>query len=136
MGLKRGPTEPGGSADGVVRGLPRLLLRSEGLALFGMAAALYWQFGASWILFAVLLLAPDVGMLGYVRGNRVGAVVYDLVHTYLPPTILVVVGILTEAQFVYPVGLVWLAHIGMDRALGFGLKYPTAFRHTHLGWIG
>jgi hypothetical protein len=88
--------EPGGSADGVVRGLPRLLLGSEGVALFGMAATLYWQFGASWILFAVLLLAPDVGMLGYVRGNRVGAVVYDLVRTYLPPTILVVVGILTE----------------------------------------
>jgi Domain of unknown function (DUF4260) len=129
-------TEPGSRLDGVVHGLPHLLLRIEGVALFGLASVLYWQFGASWILFLVLLLAPDVGMLGYLRGNRVGAIVYDLFHTYLPPAVLAVAGILTEAPFMYPLGLVWFAHIGMDRALGYGLKYPTAFAHTHLGTIG
>jgi hypothetical protein len=123
-------------ATGIVRGLPHLLLRTEGAALFALAFVLYWQFGASWILFVVLLLAPDVGMLGYINGNRVGAVVYDMFHTYLPPAVLAIVGILTEARFFYPLGLVWFAHIGMDRALGYGLKYPTGFRHTHLGWIG
>lgn len=127
---------PSNDTTGIVRGLPHLLLRTEGPALFALAAALYWQFGASWILFVVLLFAPDMGMLGYIRGNRVGAIVYNVFHTYLPPAVLAIVGILTEAPWLFPLGLVWLAHIGMDRALGYGLKYPTGFRHTHLGWIG
>jgi hypothetical protein len=136
MRPKRGPIEPSGREDGVVRGLPRLLLRSEGVALFGMATILYWRLGSSWILFIVLLLAPDVAMLGYIRGNRVGATVYDLFHTYIPPAVLAIGGTLYEAPIAHSLALVWFAHIGMDRALGFGLKYPTAFRHTHLGWIG
>jgi hypothetical protein len=131
----RVPTDERGT-EGVVLGFPHLLLRSEGVALFAMASILYWRFGSSWILFVVLLLAPDVGMLGYVRGSRSGAVVYDLFHTYVPPAVLAVAGILADAPVAYSLALIWFAHIGMDRALGYGLKYPTGFRHTHLGWIG
>lgn len=113
-----------------------MLLRTEGAALAGVATALYAKFGLSWWLFAALLLTPDIGMLGYIRGNRIGAAMYDLFHTYLPPAILAVAGVLAELQLAYSIALIWFAHIGMDRLLGYGLKYQDGFRHTHLGRIG
>jgi hypothetical protein len=82
------------------------------------------------------LLAPDLGMLGYLGGSRVGAAVYDLFHTYVPPAVLGIVGVVAESPLTYSIALIWFAHIGMDRLLGYGLKYPTAFRDTHLGSIG
>ena len=124
------------STDGIVRGLPLVLLRSEGAALLGLAILLYAKFGGSWILFAVLLLAPDLGALGYVRGTRVGALTYDVVHTYLPPAVLGAIGILAESELTLSVAIIWFGHIGMDRMVGYGLKYPDSFGHTHLGWKG
>ncbi|HZA60301.1 MAG TPA: DUF4260 domain-containing protein [Actinomycetota bacterium] len=123
-------------SDGSVTGLPRILLRSEGAALLAMALTLYWQFGTSWLLFVVLLLAPDVGMLGFLRGSRAGAALYNAFHTYVPPAILAVAGVLLESELVWSLSLIWFAHIGMDRLLGYGLKYPTGFQDTHLGRIG
>ncbi|HXJ62472.1 MAG TPA: DUF4260 domain-containing protein [Actinomycetota bacterium] len=122
--------------DGTVRGLPLVLLRSEGAALLGLAIVLYAKFGRSWILFAVLLLAPDLGALGYVRDTRIGAMTYDLVHTYLPPAILGAIGVLADNSLMWSVAIIWFGHIGMDRLVGFGLKYPDSFKHTHLGWMG
>jgi hypothetical protein len=101
-----------------------------------MALTLYWQFGTSWLLFVVLLLAPDVGMLGFLRGSRAGAALYNAFHTYVPPAILAVAGVLLESELVWSLSLIWFAHIGMDRLLGYGLKYPTGFQDTHLGRIG
>jgi hypothetical protein len=124
------------TTDGIVRGLPLTLLRSEGAALLGLAIVLYAKFGRSWILFAVLLLAPDLGALGYVRGTRIGALTYDLVHTYLPPALLGAIGVIADNSLMWSIAIIWFGHIGMDRLVGYGLKYPDSFHHTHLGWKG
>jgi Domain of unknown function (DUF4260) len=104
--------------------------------LFALATFLYGLADASWIMFVVLLLLPDLGMLGYIRDSRVGAVVYNFFHTYLPPALLAMIGLLAGADLSVLLALIWFAHIGMDRLLGYGLKYPTAFQDTHLGTIG
>ena len=119
-----------------VTGLPRGLLRLEGAVLLGLSILLYARLDRSWWLFALLLLAPDVGMLGYVRGTRVGAVAYNLFHTYAAPAALAAIGIVAEDHLLIALSLIWFAHIGLDRALGYGLKYPEGFEHTHLGRIG
>jgi hypothetical protein len=126
----------GDSRDGIVVGLPKVLLRMEGVVLLGLASVLYAKLGASWILFAVILLVPDGAMIGYLGGTRIGAVMYNLTHTYLGPGALGLIGVLGGAHQLSAVALVWFAHIGMDRALGYGLKYDDAFKHTHLGMIG
>jgi hypothetical protein len=126
----------GWAAEGIVRGLPRVLLRTEGAALLAVSVILYAKFGSAWWLFVVLLLAPDLGMSGYVRTTKLGAATYNAFHTYVPPAILVAAAVLTGSTIVWSIGLVWFAHIGMDRALGYGLKYGDSFQHTHLGFIG
>jgi hypothetical protein len=115
-----------------VPSLPRRLLRLEGLALLGAALALYFHLGFGWPLLVVLVLAPDLSMLGYVANERVGSVAYDLAHTEAWPLCLAVVGALRGIDALVQVALIWLAHIGVDRALGYGLKYPTDFKDTHL----
>jgi Domain of unknown function (DUF4260) len=122
---------PGGA--GVVTGLPLALLRSEGVALLALAIVLYGGYGRSWWLFVVLLPAPDLGLLGYLRSKRAGAVAYDLTHTYLPPATLGVAGVVTGSGLAVVLALVWFAHIGMDRTLGLGLQYPDGSGRTHLG---
>ena len=111
---------------------PRLLLRLEGLAVFVAALVLYFDAGYGWLLLVVLALAPDLSMLGYVAGPRVGALSYDLVHGYVGPLALGVVGVLAGADLAIQLALIWAAHIGADRLLGYGLKYPSAFKDTHL----
>ena len=113
----------------------RRWLRAEGAAVLVAAVAGYWMLDASWLLFAVLLLVPDIGAIGYLAGPRVGALTYNIAHIYLGPAAALFAGVAGVAWGV-PVGLIWLAHIGMDRALGYGLKSPTGFRETHLGRIG
>src|SRR5258708_6645743 len=114
--------------DGIVIGLPRMFLRVEGVVLFALTAVLYATLGASWILFGVILLAPDAAMVGYLGGTRIGAVMYNLTHTYVGPGVLVVIGVLDGTPQLSALALIWFAHIGMDRALGYGLKYDDAFR--------
>jgi Domain of unknown function (DUF4260) len=116
--------------------LPLVLLRIEGATLLALAVYLYARLDQGWVPFAVLILAPDVSILGYAGGNRLGAIVYNAFHTYLPPALLAAVAVATASSFWVGVALVWFAHIGMDRALGYGLKHLDGFRHTHLGWIG
>ena len=118
------------------RDLPILFLRSEGAVLLGLAVFLYARSEAGWLLFALLLLAPDISMAGYLRGPRLGAISYNLVHTYLGPAVLAVAGVLADSLTLKAIALVWFAHIGMDRLLGYGLKHSTGFKDTHLGRIG
>jgi len=117
---------------GVVTGLPLVLLRSEGVALLAMAAVLYGRYGRSWWLLVALLPAPDLGLLGSLWSRRAGAVAYDLTHTNVGPAALGVVGLLTSSGLAIALALVWVAHIGMDRALGLGLQYPDGSGRTHL----
>lgn len=112
--------------------LPRLLLRLEGLVLFACALALYVREDYSILALVLLFLAPDLSFLGLAGGPRVGAVAYDAAHTYAGPILLASVAAIVEWDAGLMLGLIWLAHIGIDRALGYGLRYPDAFRDTHL----
>jgi hypothetical protein len=112
--------------------LPSLLLRVEGLAVAVGALALYFHLGFGWVLLVVLALAPDLSAAGYAFGPRVGAVAYDVVHCEALPVLVGVIGVLHGADGHVQVALIWLVHIGVDRAVGYGLKYPTAFKDTHL----
>ena len=112
--------------------LPRLLLHAEGLVVAVAAVTLYFHEGYPWWLLAVLVLAPDLAMLGYVAGPRTGAAAYDLVHTYVLPVLLATVGVIADADAAVKLALIWLTHIGVDRAVGYGLKYPSGFKDTHL----
>lgn len=116
--------------------MPSILLRLEGLAVLGAAIALYVDGDyALWPLFA-FFLAPDFSFGGYIFGPRVGAVIYNVVHTYVLPVVLAT-GCLLRGDGGLPVqiALIWAAHIGGDRFLGYGLKYPTEFKDTHLGRV-
>lgn len=112
--------------------LPRSLLHIEGAVVAVAAVALYFHLGYPWWLLLVLALAPDLSMVGYAAGPRVGAVAYDVAHTYAIPVALALVGVFADADLALQIALVWAAHIGVDRAIGYGLKYPTDFRDTHL----
>lgn len=112
--------------------LPRRLLHFEGLAVLVGAVALYVHAGYGWLVLVLLFLAPDLSMLGYLAGPRAGALTYDVVHTYALPLALALVGVLGDVSVATQVALVWIAHIGLDRAVGYGLKYPTGFKDTHL----
>lgn len=119
-------------AGGAVTGAPNLILRAEGLGVLAAACWTYAATGGNWWLFAALFLAPDLFMLGYVRGPRAGAAAYNLGHTYLVPLALLGLGHLAALPLLMALGLIWAAHIGLDRMLGYGLKYPWAFKATHL----
>jgi hypothetical protein len=110
----------------------RFALRLEGAAVGAGAVALYLDQGYSWLAFFLLWLAPDVGALGYLAGKRAGAVVYDVTHFEGWPIALGAVGVLVDFGLAVQLALIWLSHIGIDRAIGYGLKYPTAFKDTHL----
>ena len=124
-----------GFAGGATGGVKRLL-RLEGLALFAAALALYAKIGASWKLFAILFLVPDLAMLFYFAGPRIGSMAYNSTHTTLGPIATLAAGYFLNAPIALAVGLIWIAHVGIDRALGYGLKYATRFGDTHLGFIG
>lgn len=121
-----------GSVGGGVRGL----LRLEGLAVLALAVAAYMQFGAGWGFFAWLFLLPDLSFLAYLAGPRVGAAAYNAAHSYAGALALLALGVLAAMPLALAAGLVWCAHIGLDRALGYGLKYSTGFGNTHLGRVG
>lgn len=123
----------GTGSEGTVRGAPLWLLRAEGAAVLAGAVWAYGQTGQGWWIFALLLLAPDLSMLGYLRDARVGAAAYNLAHTYLVPLALLALGWAGALPALVGVALIWVAHIGMDRAVGYGLKYARGFKATHLG---
>jgi len=119
-----------------VTGTPRALLRLEGLVVLVAATACYARFGAGWVLFALCFLLPDASFAGYLAGPRVGAWAYNAAHSYAAPIGVLAAGALGSWPPLVAAGLIWTAHLGFDRALGYGLKYEHAFGATHLGWIG
>ena len=115
--------------------MSKVLLHLEGLAVLGASIYFYAFFDYSWILFMVLLFAPDLSMIGYLFNAKVGSVTYNLFHTYSVPLGTVVLGLFLSYELVVAIGLIWSAHIGLDRLLGYGLKYPTHFKDTHLNRV-
>ena len=114
----------------------RIMLRLEGFALAVIALGLYARNGGTATLFALLFLAPDASMVLYIFGARIGAAAYNAAHSTLAPLALVAIGLIAPQPEFLPVALIWLAHIGFDRALGYGLKRASGFGDTHLGRIG
>ena len=127
-----GINETSGAATGGVL----MLLRWEGVTLFVGPTVFYLFSGAPWSLYALLFFAPDLSFLAYLAGPRVGAFVYNALHATIGPLTLVLVGLVLAEPMFGSISLIWLAHIGLDRALGLGLKYAAGFRLTHLGRIG
>jgi Domain of unknown function (DUF4260) len=112
--------------------LPHLIVRLEGLFAFGGAIVLYLDADYSILALVLLILTPDLSFLGFLAGPRKGSIVYNAVHTYVVPIALGVAGLVGDHDVAVQVALIWIAHIGIDRALGYGLKYPTEFKDTHL----
>jgi hypothetical protein len=129
------PTEPPPEPIeiGHVTGAPLMILRAEGAILLAASSAAYGFQDATWWLFATLFFVPDVFMLGYLFDKRFGAGLYNLGHSTILPAVVTGLGVLMSAQLAVAIGLIWLAHVGFDRAVGYGLKYPDAFKNTHLG---
>ena len=118
--------------EGQTYGLLRILLQGEGAIVFVAALIAYGTSGANLWVFFILLLAPDLFMLGYLAGPRLGALVYNIGHTYLAPVLVLSPFWFAGSPSALPFALIWVAHIGMDRAVGYGLKYPDGFKRTHL----
>ena len=117
--------------------LPLRILRSEGVVLFFTAVGTYFAgHDEPWWLVPLLLFVPDAFMAGYAKSRRVGALLYNFAHSYPAPAVLGMLTTYADEPLLQGVALVWFAHIGMDRALGYGLKYDTDFKDTHLGRIG
>src|SRR5580698_6875873 len=124
------------TASFAVRGSVLTYLRLEGLAAAVLAAVLYAHLGASWWLFAALWLVPDLSMLGYLASSCWGARIYNVVHSYVLPVALGLSALLVNAHALLPFALIWANHIGVDRLMGYGLKYSNGFGWTHLGKLG
>jgi hypothetical protein len=125
------------SYAGSVSGDPLIWLRLEGVSVFLLSILLYGRSGASWWQFVLLLLIPDVAMAGYWFSAQVGAITYNLAHNYVGPMALIGGVALNRSHAGWlPYCLIWAAHIGMDRGLGYGLKYPDSFKMTHLRRLG
>ena len=119
---------------GVTAGAPNTLLRLEGVAVMLGAGFGYQLIHGGWPMFALLFLVPDLSMLGYFAGKRIGAIAYNTGHSYLGPAALAAVGFAPHMPILHALALIWAAHIGFDRALGYGLKYAAGFGVTHLGF--
>jgi hypothetical protein len=116
-----------------VTGKPRLWLRLDGGVLFVASFILFAATHQPWWIYPVLLFVPDVFMIGYLRDTKIGAFCYNASHSYFLPSLVLLFG--WEWHHILPiaVGVIWIGHIGMDRLLGYGLKYDDSFKSTHLG---
>jgi len=131
------PTMSAASGDvGTVHSAPRLWLRLEGATLFVGTLIAYATTGRTWWLVAVVVLLPDLFMVGYLGGTRMGALMYNVAHATPVPAALLGLGWWQHWPSLVAIALAWLAHIGLDRLMGYGLKYSDHFQHTHLGSIG
>ncbi|MGB6429309.1 MAG: DUF4260 domain-containing protein [Candidatus Acidiferrales bacterium] len=111
---------------------PGLILRVEAAVVLVLSVALYRHAGGGWLRFALLFLVPDLSLAGYAFSVRFGTALYNTVHTYTGPLVLAGIAIFGARPVMLLYALIWTAHIGMDRLVGFGLKYPTRFQDTHL----
>ena len=114
----------------------RRWLRAEGIAAFVGGFVAWRAMDAAWPWFLVFLLAPDISALGYIGGRHVGAIAYNVAHNWFTGGLVLGAGLALSAPVLTMAGIILIAHTGMDRILGYGLKYPTSFQDTHLGRIG
>ena len=134
--MNEAATAAHGQPTGEVTGAVKTVLRLEGLALFTAMLVVYALWGGSWWIFAVLFLLPDLSFAAYLAGPGTGALVYNAAHSTLLPVALMALGLALSEPLIRSIAVIWLAHIGMDRAVGYGLKYQIGFGFTHLGRLG
>jgi hypothetical protein len=121
---------------GAVTGGVKILLRLEGLTLFAGMTLLYAVWDGSWWIYAILFLVPDLSFAAYLADPKTGGIVYNAAHSYMAPVALMTTGFALASPLWLSIAMIWMAHIGIDRALGYGLKYSAGFGFTHLGRIG
>lgn len=115
-----------------MKNLVKILLRLEGLAILLVSVYFFSVVSGNWIAFVILFLLPDLALLAYLKDNRFGSTFYNLVHNYMTVLVVVAIGYLIGNDVVISVGLVLSSHIGLDRLVGYGLKYPIGSKTTHL----
>ena len=122
---------------GFCTGKINIILRLEGLLVLFLACYGYHIMPAhSWKIFAYCFFIPDISLLGYLMDKRIGAVLYNIAHSHILPLLLLVASHQLQSEIIQTISVIWIAHIGFDRALGYGLKYADGFGFTHLGLIG
>jgi hypothetical protein len=121
---------------GMTTGAVRTWLRLEGLAAFAFGLALFGATGGNWLLLIPLLLLPDISAVGYLVSPRIGTFTYNLLHNWVPGIVTLGIGIWLASPAVVLAAAILIAHVGMDRAVGYGMKLPSSFQDTHLGRMG
>ena len=121
---------------GVTQGAVRTWLRLEGLAAFGAGLALFGTAGGNWLFVIPLLLVPDLSAIGYLASPRIGTFTYNLFHNWVPGLVVLGLGVWLASPALQLMAAILIAHVGMDRAVGYGLKLPSSFQDTHLGRMG
>lgn len=114
----------------------KTILKLEELAMFVLGIFMFGLLGYSWWLFLVLILTPDIGMLGYLVNSKIGATVYNIFHHKGIAILLYFLGMYLSVPVVQLIGVIVFSHASMDRIFGYGLKYEQGFKYTHLGEIG
>lgn len=114
----------------------KIILRLEGLTILALSMIAFAHYSADWYMFIVLFLIPDLALIGYLKGNKTGAILYNVTHSLIIPILWITLCLLTKNKTNIAIGFIWAAHVGFDRALSFGLKYASGFKYTHLGKIG
>ena len=122
--------------EGFVQGKIKYLLRAEGFTVLIVAVFIYAHFDFSWLTFFIFFFLPDLSFLAYLKGPKVGAISYNLAHSYIGPLLCLLIGFVGSIELFQIITIIWFAHIGFDRALGYGLKYCQGFSYTHLGVLG
>ncbi|WP_193163921.1 DUF4260 domain-containing protein [Microbulbifer hainanensis] len=119
-----------------VEGKVKWVLRVEGLAILLLSTCMYHFQNYGWETFFIYFLVPDISFLGYLISDRIGAIAYNCAHSLIGPSLFLSLSLFVDNSISQLIGLIWVAHIGFDRALGYGLKYSKGFGYTHLGKIG
>ncbi len=112
------------------------ILKLEELGMFCLSIILFNMLGYSWWLYVLLILTPDISMIGYLINPNVGAISYNIFHHKGIAILLYLIGTFTFNYIFILAGIIIFGHSSIDRFLGYGLKYPDAFKHTHLDLIG
>src|SRR5690625_2625030 len=115
--------------------MSKWLLHLEGFTVLLLSICFYSYLQFNWVIFLILLFTPDLSALGYLINVKVGSIVYNLFHTYTFPAVILSIGFIVHNNLAVMLSLIWIAHIGMDRMFGYGLKYPTTFKDTHLNRV-
>lgn len=114
---------------------PSIFLHADGAVMLVSSLLVYFYLKGSWIVFILFLLVPDISLAGYLRNVKTGSIMYNLFHSYLGAAVLSLIGLFGNSLVLVQLGFIWFAHIGMDRMLGLGFKYPTTLKDTHFKHI-